>query len=80
MQLPREWIGLALVVLGIARAALLVAHDPLVGYGSQYDMIRTGACLGLYPALPEPQRYEAHPEAPLPLYKVEAVRQDLCYP
>jgi hypothetical protein len=80
VQFPREWIGLAFVILGIARAALLVAHDPLVGYGNQYDMIRTSACLGLFPALPEPQRYESHPEAPLPLYKVEAVRQDLCYP
>jgi hypothetical protein len=80
LQLPREWIGLALVILGIARAALLVGHDPVVGYANQYDMIRTSACLGLFPALPEPQRYEAHPEAPLPRYKVEAVRPDICYP
>lgn len=80
LRIPREWIGLALVILGLARAALLVAHDPLVGYGNQPDTIRTGACIGLFPALAEPMRYEAHPEAPIPLYKVETVRQDLCYP
>lgn len=80
MQLPREWIGLALVILGLARAALLVAHDPLVGYGNQYDMIRTSACLGLFPDLPDPARYQPHPEAPIPDYKVQDVRRDLCYP
>ena len=79
MQLPREWIGLALVVLGIARAALLVAHDPLVGYGSQQDMIRSSACLGLFPDLPEPVRLQAHPEAPLAAYKVQDVHRELCY-
>ncbi len=80
MQLPREWIGLALVILGLARAALLVAHDPLVGYGNQYDMIRTSACLGVFPDLPEPARYQPHPEAPIPDYRVQDVRRDLCYP
>ncbi len=80
MRFPREWIGLLLVVLGIARVALLVAHDPLVGYGNQNDMIRTSACIGLYPALPDPQRYEAHAEAPVALYKVDSVRPELCYP
>jgi hypothetical protein len=80
LQLPREWIGLALVILGLARAALLVAHDPLVGYGSGEDMVRSGACLGLFPDLPEPARLQAHPEAPIPDYKVQDVRRELCYP
>ena len=80
MQIPREWIGLALVVLGLARAALLVAHDPLVGYGGEYDMVRTSACLGLFPTLAEPARYEAHPEAPIDEYRVQDVRRDACYP
>jgi len=80
VQFPREWIGLALVVLAIARAALLVSHDPLVGYGGRPDMVRTSACMGLFPALPEPARYEAHPEAPLPEYRAQDVRKDLCYP
>jgi len=80
LQLPREWFGLALVILGLARAALLVAHDPLVGYGNQYDMIRTSACVGLFPDLPDPARYQPHPEAPIPDYRMQDVRRDLCYP
>ncbi|HUL95981.1 MAG TPA: hypothetical protein VLT89_08215 [Usitatibacter sp.] len=80
MRFPREWIGLALVVLGLARAALLVAHDPLVGYANQYDMIRTSACLGLFPDIAKPRRYEATPQAPLAAYRLENVRADLCYP
>ncbi|HXF78069.1 MAG TPA: hypothetical protein VN598_04365 [Usitatibacter sp.] len=79
MRLTREWLGLALVVMGLARAALLVAHDPVVGYGNQYDMIRTGACMGLFPAIDAPARYERSPDAPLPLYRAEAPRADLCY-
>ena len=80
MRFPREWIGLALVVLGLARAALLVAHDPLVGYANQYDMIRTSACLGLFPDIAKPRRYEATVQGPLPAYRLEAPRADLCYP
>jgi hypothetical protein len=79
MRFTREWVGLALVVLGLARAALLVAHLPVVGYGNQYDMHRTGACLGLFPAIDGPTRYERTPDAPIPLYRAEAARPDLCY-
>ena len=80
MQLPRQWIGLALVILGIARAALLVAHDPLVGYASQQDMVRTSACLGLFPDVPEPARAQPQPRAPIDAYKPQDVRRELCYP
>src|SRR4030095_2631395 len=48
--------GWALLVSGLARAALLVLHDPIMGYGNQYDMHRTGACVGLYPAVDEVSR------------------------
>jgi hypothetical protein len=79
LRFQREWIGLALVIFGLVRAALLVAHDPLVGYGNQYDMHRTGACLGLFPDMPAPARYERTPDAPQPIYRQEAARPDLCY-
>ena len=79
MRVAREWVALALVVLGIVRAALLVAHDPTVGYANQYDMVRTSACTGLFPAIDAPARYQAHPDAPVPLYRTEAERPDLCY-
>ena len=79
MRFTREWVGAALVVLGLIRAALLVAHLPVVGYGNQYDMHRTGACLGLFPAIDAPARYERSPDAPIAIYRAEAARPDLCY-
>src|SRR5258708_40379647 len=45
----RQWVGVILVVAGLARAFVLVAHDPLVGYANQHDMHRTSACIGLFP-------------------------------
>ena len=63
----REWIGVVLVVAGLARALLLVAHDPLMGYANQADMQRTSACIGLFPAKETP---EATPEAPIATYRL----------
>jgi hypothetical protein len=74
------WIAWVLVLAGIARAALLVAHEPLAGYANQYDMIRSSACIGLYPDLPRPQRFQANSAAPVPRYTSDARRPDLCYP
>lgn len=79
MTLRREWLGLALVLFGLARAALLVGHEPLLGYANQYDMIRSSACIGFYPDLPEARRYAATPEAPLPVYRTGSRRPDICY-
>jgi len=75
----REWIGFVLVILGIARAALLIAHDPIIGYANQADMHRTGSCIGLYPAIDEPARSEATPLAPIASYRSEAARRGNCY-
>ena len=75
----REWIGFVLVILGIARAALLIAHDPTIGYANQADMHRTGSCIGLYPAIDEPARSEATPAAPIGTYRSEAARRGNCY-
>jgi hypothetical protein len=75
----RDWIGVALVVAGLARAALLISHDPMLGYANQYDMHRTGACIGLYPAIEEPARSEATRDAPIALYRGEAARRGNCY-
>ncbi|MGZ5597552.1 MAG: glycan biosynthesis hexose transferase WsfD [Usitatibacter sp.] len=77
MRLGREWIGLALVVAGLLRAALLVAHDPVMGYANQYDMIRTSACIGLYPDVADPT--SATPAAPVPAYRTRGPRSGLCY-
>jgi len=80
LPLPREWIGLALVLLGLARAALLIAHEPVIGYANQYDMVRTSACTGLFPAGDADARVRASPEAPLPFYALGAAKREACYP
>jgi hypothetical protein len=80
LSLPREWIGLALVLAGLARVALLIAHEPIIGYANQYDMARTSACTGLYPAVDLAARERASPEAPLPLYALGATKREGCYP
>lgn len=75
-QLRREWIALALVLAGLLRAALLVSHDPLIGYANQQDMHRTSACLGLFPAVETPRA--ATPDAPIALYRPASSPQG-CY-
>ena len=77
LVLRREWVGLVLVLLGLLRAGVLVAHDPVMGYGNQYDMIRTSACIGLYPAVKDPE--VGSPEAPIAQYKTGGPRSGLCY-
>lgn len=69
-----------LVVLGCLRLFAVVLHDPLLGYANQYDAIRTSACVGLYPALPVPARYEAFREAPVATYVVDGTQRTGCYP
>ncbi|HET9470891.1 MAG TPA: hypothetical protein VFO24_07275, partial [Usitatibacter sp.] len=78
MALPREWIGFALVVAALARAALVVAHEPVAGYANQHDMLRTSACIGLYPAADAAGGYAPTPQAPVPLYRPGPRRSDQC--
>jgi hypothetical protein len=77
LRLSREWLGLVLVLAGLLRAGLLVAHDPLIGYANQYDMIRTSACIGLYPDVADPTT--STPDAPIATYKSGGARSGLCY-
>ena len=77
MALRREWVGFLLVVLGLLRAGLLVAHDPVMGYGNQYDMVRTSACVGLYPDVKDPEA--GTPAAPIARYKTGGPRSGVCY-
>jgi len=77
LVLRREWVGLVLVLLGFLRAGVLVAHDPVMGYANQYDMIRTSACIGLYPDVNDPEART--PQAPIPRYKTGGPRTGSCY-
>ena len=73
-------LGGLLAMLGLARLAGVVFHEPLAGYANNYDMIRVAACVGLYPDLPEPARYLATPAAPVPRYVEGATRPGSCRP
>jgi hypothetical protein len=76
LALRREWVGLVLVLLGLLRVGVLVAHDPVIGYGNNYDMVRTTTCVGLHPDKPEPDA--GTPEGPIPLYKMGERRWGMC--
>jgi hypothetical protein len=73
----RQWIGILLILAGLARAGVVVLHEPMVGYANQYDMHRTSACIGLFPAN-EAAAQVGTPEAPISLYSLGA-RTDGCY-
>ncbi len=72
-------LALLLIALGAWRVAAIVGAQPLLGYGNQFDMGRTSACIGLWPDLPEPARYEAHPQAPIRHYVRGETRPAECY-
>jgi len=71
----------ALLLLGAARLLTLVAHEPLAGYANQFDMLRSSACLGLWPDLADAaQQRAAHPQAPVARYLRGARDPGNCYP
>lgn len=74
-------LAVALLLLGAARIVAVVAHQPLAGYANQFDMLRSSACLGLWPDLATPaQQRAAHPRAPIARYvRGERSAAD-CYP
>jgi hypothetical protein len=73
-------VAVALIVAGAWRLHTIVGATPMLGYANQYDMARTSACVGLWPDLPAPARFEAHPQAPLSRYVRLDERSDACYP
>jgi len=72
-------VAVALIVAGGWRLYAIVAATPMLGYANQFDMARTSACVGLWPDLPAPARFEAHPQAPLSRYIRSDDRSDACY-
>ncbi|MGH8714492.1 MAG: hypothetical protein ACREYB_10850 [Casimicrobiaceae bacterium] len=72
--------ALLLIVLGAWRIAVIVGATPMLGYANQFDMGRTSACFGIWPDLPGPARYEAHPRAPIAEYVRGETRPAECYP
>jgi hypothetical protein len=72
-------LAVALIVVGAWRLAAVVGAAPMLGYANQFDMARTSACVGLWPDLPAPARFEAHPQAPLSRYVRRDDPSDECY-
>ena len=72
---------LALVLIGIGawRVFALVGAAPLLGYANQFDMRRISACVGLWPDVPEADKLQAHPEAPIARFVRGERRPDECY-
>ena len=75
-----RWLSSALLVLGLLRLFTFATHDPLWAYANQYDMARTSACLGLWPANQSGPVDTAHLSAPLNEYRLGGARSDACFP
>ena len=45
-------VAFTLVLLGLARAALLVTHEPALGYGDPSAWHRVAGCVGVAPIPP----------------------------
>lgn len=69
-----------LFAIGVLRLALVAWHEPMAGYANQYDTIRSSACLGLWPDVPEAERTQAHPAAPIARHVRGPVDREGCYP
>ena len=70
--------GVVLALLGLARLSLVVFHEPVLGYGDQYDMVRVGACIGMYPDIPAAERVKTTSWAPVPRYVFEKPEPAVC--
>ncbi|MEO8739228.1 MAG: hypothetical protein ABI537_05945 [Casimicrobiaceae bacterium] len=72
-------LTVALIIAGAWRLYAIVGATPMLGYANQFDMARISACVGLWPDLPAPARFEAHPQAPLSRYVRRDDASDECY-
>lgn len=71
------WLLLAIAVMRIGAVAL---HDPVAGYANQYDMVRSSACLGVWPDVPVDERALASLEAPIENWTRGERIAASCYP
>jgi multidrug transporter EmrE-like cation transporter len=80
------WRTLVLLLLGIAalRMLTLALHTPTLGYANQYDMLRTSACVDLWPGSSAGESSDAALEkattdAPQPIYQRRIFDRSNCY-
>ena len=73
-----------LLVLAALRMLTLVLHTPVIGYANQYDMLRSSACLDLWPgaaaaALSNEDIARATVKAPIAVYHRRVFDHSNCY-
>jgi hypothetical protein len=74
------WLIVALTVIGVVRAALLWAHEPLLAYANSYDQTRYSACFDIYPDRPASVPPEQNsPQAPYSTFRFIGTGDPLCY-
>ena len=77
---PLVLLSVIFIWIAATRIFYVVLHDPMLGYGNQFDMGRTAACLDLWPNLPGGPRDVAYFEAPIEKHQRIAVASQRCYP
>jgi len=75
---------LALLLLTALRMLTLVLHSPVLGYANQYDMLRSSACVDLWPGpaaanLTDAELEVATPKAPIAIYQRRVFDRSNCY-
>lgn len=71
-------IAFTVLALGLMRAALLVVHEPVLGYGDRADMHLTADCFGL-DAIADPRR-AGESSRPNAEYHTAGIKWSGCYP
>ena len=81
------WLKIAtilLLLLAALRMLTLVLHTPVIGYANQYDMLRSSACLDLWPGasaakLSDNEIALATTNAPVAIYQRRVFDHSNCY-
>jgi hypothetical protein len=73
-------IALLLFWLAALRCFYVVLHDPMLGYGNQFDMGRTAACVNLWPERAGGLRDEAYWQGPIAKHRIAEIKSQACYP
>ena len=80
MRTPLSLLTLLLIGIAAIRIFYMVLHDPMFGYGNQFDMGRTAACLDLWPELPGGPSDIGYFEAPVESHRIVKIASQECYP
>lgn len=80
VRAPLSLLTLLLISVAAIRIFYMVLHDPMFGYGNQFDMGRTAACLDLWPELPGGPRDIGYFEAPVESHRIVKITSQECYP